>query len=254
MIRPGIASVTFRKHSVEQIVDYAYRAGLAAVEWGGDVHVPAGNIDAAGEARVLTKSAGLDVASYGSYYRVGCGGDFGAVAETAKALGAPMIRVWAGDRGSDKADAAWWETVVDDTRRIADIAGLAGSRLGFEFHGNTLTDTAQSAQHLLERIDGTRVSTYWQTPLTLTPEACMNSLEQVSPWLSNLHVFHYEDGGRSALERGADQWRRYLAHATALGGDRYALLEFVEGDEPDNLMRDAGALNALLAELASDSE
>ena len=40
MIRPGLCSVTFRELDAERVVELAAEAGLACVEWAGDVHVP----------------------------------------------------------------------------------------------------------------------------------------------------------------------------------------------------------------------
>ena len=47
----GLCSVTLRARSIAEVVDAAVGAGLAAIEWGGDVHVPPGDLQAAAEAR-----------------------------------------------------------------------------------------------------------------------------------------------------------------------------------------------------------
>ena len=253
MIRSGMASVTFRDLKPVEIVDIARQAGLDAIEWGGDVHVPHGEIELAREVAAITRNAGVEVSSYGSYSRAGCKGGsnplFEDVARTALALGAPLIRIWAGDRGSRDAGPAWWNTVVQHAREMADIAQESGMTVAFEFHGHTLTDTAETARHLLEETNHPGVSIYWQPPVSLEHEARMEGLKLVTPWLSNLHVFHYQDGEQAPLAEGADEWRQYLAHVNSRTGDRYALLEFVEGGKPDNLLRDAATLKALLAEL-----
>ena len=253
MIRSGVASVTFRELSPEQIVRLAQDAGLDGIEWGGDVHVVHGDIARATEVREATEDAGLCVASYGSYYRVGCEQryekppTFDEVLETAVALRAPTIRVWAGNRASADASDAWWKTVLDETRRVADLAAAAGVRVAFEFHGGTLTDTTESACRLLERVNHDNVGGYWQIQLDRSQAERYASLEQVMPWLANLHVFYWEEFVRKPLAAGADEWRRYFERAARDGEDRFALLEFVEDDDPKNLARDAETLNALLA-------
>ena len=65
------------------------------------------------EVRGLTEAAGLTVAAYGSYYKAGhseaAGLPFPQVLDTALALGAPVIRVWAGPAGSAaSASRASW--------------------------------------------------------------------------------------------------------------------------------------------------
>lgn len=251
MIRPGMVSVTFRDLSVEDIIALAAEAKLEAIEWGGDVHVPPGNVELAQKVRQMTESAGLRVSSYGSYYRLGSEEasfpEFDKVVATAAALGAPTIRVWAGTRGSADADADYRARLVDAARGIADIASAAPAVVACEFHADTLTDTAGSARDFYEAIDHPNVSAYWQLDESLSPEARFRSLELVSPWLSNLHVFHYDGGKQVALARGGKAWRRYFALADTVGGDHYALLEFVEDGEPKNLLRDGATLRMLLS-------
>ena len=44
-MRPtGLLSVTFRNLPFEQIIDLTVQAGLDGIEWGGDVHVPPGEL------------------------------------------------------------------------------------------------------------------------------------------------------------------------------------------------------------------
>ena len=78
------------------------QAGLDGIEWGGDVHVPHGDLRRAREVRDMTRSEAIRIASYGSYYRVGdrAPTSFEKVLDTAVELGAPLIRVWAGKQGS----------------------------------------------------------------------------------------------------------------------------------------------------------
>jgi 3-dehydroshikimate dehydratase len=145
MIHTGLVSVTFRSLSPQEIVALVAKAGLRGIEWGGDIHVPHGNVQRAKEVYHITSDAGLEIAAYGSYYRVGCeekeGILFERVLDTAIALKAPVIRVWAGDRGSREADEEWWAKVIDETYRIGALTKESGITISFEYHGNTLTDT-----------------------------------------------------------------------------------------------------------------
>ena len=49
-VKTGLVSVTFRQKSVEEIAALTAEAGLSGVEWGGDVHVPPGDREAARRA------------------------------------------------------------------------------------------------------------------------------------------------------------------------------------------------------------
>ena len=71
MIVPGLTSITFRSLNAEQIIELVSQAGLRAIEWGGDLHVPHGDTVVAARVRRQTEEAGLEMPSYGTYYRVG---------------------------------------------------------------------------------------------------------------------------------------------------------------------------------------
>ncbi|MET0262082.1 MAG: sugar phosphate isomerase/epimerase, partial [Rariglobus sp.] len=71
MIYPGLVSVTFRKLSPNEVAGLVKKAGLKGIEWGGDIHVPHGDLARAREVRELTLEHGLKTAAYGSYYRAG---------------------------------------------------------------------------------------------------------------------------------------------------------------------------------------
>jgi len=92
----GLCSVTFRQLDPAQVVMAAVAAGLDGIEWGADVHVPAGDLAAAAAAARVTTDGGLRVASYGSYLFAdeASRAAIGPVLDTAEALGTDLIRVW----------------------------------------------------------------------------------------------------------------------------------------------------------------
>jgi 3-dehydroshikimate dehydratase len=67
-MKTGLLSVTFRKLSPDHIIRLVSQAGLQVIEWGGDIHVPHGDIEIAEQVGRMTREAGIEVASYGSYY------------------------------------------------------------------------------------------------------------------------------------------------------------------------------------------
>ncbi len=250
MIQTGVVSVTFRKLQPAEIVELVRQARLQAIEWGGDVHVPHGDIRRAKEVFQMTEAAGLQVSSYGSYYNMGCESGsslFEKVLETASALQAPVIRVWAGDLGSDHADAAWWHKVITASQKMSALTAGAGIDLAFEYHEQTLTDTSASACRLLREIDRPNVFAYWQPPVPLNFEERLNGLRAIAPWLSNLHVFNPSGAQPAPLEAGRAEWSQYKEIVRGLPGDRYCLLEFVKGDSPHQFLKDARALKIICA-------
>lgn len=249
---PGLVSVTFRHKPCEDVIQYARAAGLKVIEWHGLDHVPHGDLDAARRVGRDTLEAGLAVAAYGSYYGVGVseaeGLSFSTVLQTAEALGAPMVRVWAGNLDPDKASSGFRAMVVEQARRIADASAEKGIRLVFEFHKDTLTRTGESCAALLETLDHPNVRTYWQPAPELDADRNLAQLQCVLPWLTGLHVFHWKptDQDRHPLAEGESDWARYLAMAGRCPDPLNIMLEFVKGGEAEQFKEDAATLHRLL--------
>jgi sugar phosphate isomerase/epimerase len=254
-VRPGLLSVTLRHLHPDRVVAIAAEAGLAAVEWGGDIHVPAGDLAAASLVAGLTSRSGLAVSAYGSYYRLGHSTDPSdattasaaeAVVATAARLGAPLIRVWAGRQGSAVSDASYRARVRDDALRLAALAAPIGIVL--EYHRQTLTDTRASTAALLDELRPAGVRSLWQPQPERSVEENAGDLRALLPDLANLHVFAWNpDRSRLPLAAHRDRWAAWLAVASSASGDRYASLEFVPGDDPAQVLVDAAVLHDLLA-------
>lgn len=252
MIKSGVVSVTFRNKSCRELVDITARAGLESIEWGSDVHVPAGDIAKAKEVRDMTVSAGLDVASYGSYYHIGLKQDFAPYLETAVALGAPNIRIWATKTPSKACDTSYWNFAAEDACRISEEAKKAGITVSTEYHGMSLTDTLESTLRLLDSVKSDNFYSYWQQPLFIKFEEQLPQMTQLlnTGKLSNVHVFtHYSSfpAPLATLEEGRDEWTGYFAKLNEQDVLRYALIEFVRDGSDESFMNDSAVLKELLA-------
>lgn len=269
MIHPGICSVGFAHRPWQEVLSHAAQAGLKGVEWG-TAHVPPGSVQVAREVGLRTREFEMVACSYGSYYRAGVsepGLPFERVLETAVALGAVTVRIWAGNKDGGEANAAQRAAIVEDIARIAEMSAKAGVALGLEYHHGTLTGSPESTDRLMQEADHAAVRFHWQPPLGRPPGYCLDSLRRVLPRLANLHVFHWtvgsskgdesappdlsalvwpEDYHRHPLSDGLEPWRTYLRCATTAPGDRWALLEFTKGDAPEQMAADARTLATLL--------
>jgi sugar phosphate isomerase/epimerase len=248
--------------SVPEIITLCSRARLQAVEWGGDVHVPHGNTSTARETAHLCREAGLEIAAYGSYYRVGetedsLGFSFEQVLDSAEALGTKVIRVWPGLKGLSSADysSAQRETVITDALRIGDLAQKRNLRLAYEYHGGTLTDTNESALQFIEETRHPVIGTFWQPPNGQSLDYCLSGLKKIikKKVLENVHVFHWEGGApetgpvqRKMLAAGQERWHKYIEQIQNAPGDRYLCLEFAKDNESENTLADAAILQQWL--------
>ena len=251
MIKTGLTSITFRKLSPNEIVGLAKEANLSGIEWGGDIHVPHGDVNTAKKVRKITQDAGLEIPSYGSYYRTGVKSGnnpcFADVLKSAVGLSAKEIRVWAGNKGLNQADTEDWKEVIEDSRKVADMAGKEGIRVAFEYHRNTFTESAEAADRLIREIAHKNIYSYWQPPCGIEEDDVISGLKRISPVLTNVHVFNWpQENLRRPIKEGRERWLRYLEIISQLGGQRYALLEFVMDDDTNQFMDDAAVLNEIV--------
>ena len=217
--------------------------------------MPHGDLARARTARQLCHDAGLIISAYGTYYRAGLsprnGVDFAAIVETARVLGTESIRIWAGNLGSDVAPPGFHGAVMADIRRVCQLAGEGGCSISLEFHEGTLTDSAEGTRRLIGEVAAPNLSTYWQPPVGMSAAKCVTSLQTVRAYLQNVHVFHWwpDHHHRLPLAEGADRWHEYLRIAAEPGMVRHVSLEFVRGDDPNQLKDDARTLLRLLNEV-----
>lgn len=232
MLSTGVVSVTFRPLSPERILTLARVAGLDGVEWGSDVHVPVGDFAHASRVGQMTREAHLRTVSYGSYFKAGYSDPaaFAGVIETAKTLGAPNIRIWAGERGSEAEDNR--AAVADSIRACAAACADAGMTVSLEFHPGTLTDHYDSACRLIDEVAHDNLRLYWQ-PNQFRDEAYnLAALHAVLPYLSHVHVFAWEGKEKYPLARDERIWRKYMDILRGAVGDHAMLMEFVcDGSE-----------------------
>lgn len=251
MLFTGLTSITFRKHSIDEIITLAATAGLDGIEWGSDVHVPQGDIELATEVRKKTEAAGLKVCSYGSYYR--CTDESGEIADfldSAQALGAPVIRVWAGNKASADATQADRDAVAERLRRMVIAAKELDITIALEYHGGTLTDTQESAHRLLKEVGEPALKLYWQPRTGGTFEGDIPELKAALPVMAHVHCFHWGPEGwhdRMALSEGVQAWSEYLKLIQQAEGDRYIIFEFMKDDAPEQLLEDSKVLKQLIA-------
>lgn len=245
----GLCSVTFRKLPVPEIVALVRRAGLDAIEWGGDVH--ASPTLAATELRSIaarTTEAGLRVSSYGSYFRMGETPDeaIGPILEAAGHLGTRTVRIWAPKTPSAAARPEDWKKAVELGGKLAERAKAAGAVLATEFHRGFLADTAESAARLVREVNHPNFRSFYQVYAEpgRNPQA---ELETMLPVLCHVHVYHWQGAERLPLADGRDTWAPLLGRLRIDPRPRTLLLEFVRQDSPDQFLSDAATLREWVA-------
>ncbi|MCQ2794995.1 MAG: sugar phosphate isomerase/epimerase [Bacilli bacterium] len=250
----GLCSVSFRKLSVDEIIALAKKANLEAIEWGADVHCPFTDLKLCKEVGEKTRANNLLTYSYGTYFRCKDVNEFKKISEAAKALGASVIRVWAGEKWSNEFSKEEFTNMVNVIKECADIAKVNQQTICFEYHHHTFNDYKESSLALIKAINKDNVKTYWQTQYwddKSTKEDNhkhnLESLKALKEYIVNFHVYNwvgYLD--RRPLIEIKNEMKEYLSFANI---DSVAYLEFFKNDDPNECYQDAKTLKNIVKEL-----
>jgi sugar phosphate isomerase/epimerase len=236
MRQTGLLSVTFRNRSFEEIIKLTADAKLDGIEWGGDVHLPPGELKLARQIGQATRDAGLINFSYGSYWHADCEPEM--IAETAAELGVQWIRIWAGTLSSSTCTPEIRQKTVKYIQELCRHAGTM--QIAAEKHHNTLTDNAESACKLLNEVAEDNFFCYFQQESNCDNQKELAKLPQER--IRAIHVQYCVDNQRLPLKNGFNEWIKLLAN---IPQNAPALLEFVQNNSVEQYLEDANILKQL---------
>jgi len=247
-VRIGMTSLTLRNQCVEDVIKVARAAGVEGIEWGvSDEHLPLCDCVQAEKIKTLSKKYGVKIFSLGSYCGMNDKEMCDKTLETAVMLGAPVIRVWAGEQSPKDCDEDYINLIVSNTVYMAKKAEKYNISLGFEYHQNTLTETAESAVALVKKVNMKNVGLYWQPLWMSTTEENLSARTKVLPYLiGNLHIHNYspEKGYQPLSDIMGDL---HLYYDDIKEKDYNVMIEFVKDSDFENLKDDASVLKGVLS-------
>lgn len=247
MEKLAFTTVTFRDKTRKEICEIAKKNNIKYLEWGSDVHLPFDDEKALNEVLNLQKEYDLKAISYGTYYRLGSNDieSFKKIVDTANKIGAKIIRIWAGDKSSDKTDENELKKYANETKLLCDIAKEKDLTVAFEFHHNTFNDSGKSSNKLLNAVLLDNLKTYWQ------PFSTKEDIENLNATLKNLvcvHVFNWNKNGvRFSLSLGKRKWKKYLDVIKSNNLEPFYIFEFVKKDSEKQFEKDVKAFRKILS-------
>lgn len=230
-MKKGFTTVTFREKSVNENIEIAVKNKADGIEWAGDVHVIPGDIEAAIAVKEKCAKADIEIFSYGTYYGFTRGEqDFKKLLDTAVALGAPTIRIWAYKKNPYDITEDEFNSFVKEVQKCADMAYEHKITLAFEYHRGTMTQTKEGALKILEAVNKPNVKMYWQPNPDVTFEEQLAEIELLKSYIITYHVFAWEKGNvRFPLSDFKDKWATYLSKIE----DVKLIIEFVKDDSEE---------------------
>ena len=245
--RLGLVSVSFRKHTPNEILEAVKASGLSCIEWGSDVHAPCRDTQRLSQLAKLQKEHGIVCSSYGTYFRfletpIEELGDYIAAA---KILGTDILRLWCGTKSGAEMTEEEKQTLLAQCKEAARIAQAEGVTLCMECHRNTFTERMEDALWLMEAVGSPHLRMYWQPFQWQSIEENLAHAKRIAPYSRHLHVFQWKGSERFSLQEGIDEWRAYLS---CFETPRILLLEFMPDDRIESLGCEVKTIKTIIGE------
>ncbi len=241
----GICSVSFRKHTPEEVIKAVADAGLDCIEWGSDIHAPFDNEERLNKIAELQEKYNIKCHSYGTYFHLMDDSLelLPAYINAAKILGASVLRLWCGTKGSNQYSDDEKKELICECKKAAQLAEENGVILCMENHPGSFTDTAESSLELIEKVNSPHFKMYWQTNVKGDVELALKEAKLLSPHTINIHVAWWLDSKHLPLSDGALVWEKYLRE---FKGEKCLLLEFMHDGKIESLPIEAQSLKAIV--------
>ena len=241
----GLVSVSFRKHTPEEIVKAVKSAGLTCIEWGSDIHAPCRDTDRLHEIARLQEEYGITCSSYGTYFRLGHTPmeELSDYIAAAKLLGTNILRLWCGTKNGAEMTKSEREALFAECRKAAEIAEASGVTLCMECHMRSFTERPEDTVALMKAVNSPAFRMYWQPFQWLDAEGSLAIAKAVAPFAEHIHVFNWQGSGKYPLSEAVEDWRRYLS---VFDTPRTLLLEFMPDDRIESLPAEAEALKTIV--------
>jgi sugar phosphate isomerase/epimerase len=243
----GMTSSTFYNNDVDTVLKYAKTASICGIEWGEGKHIPFGDITTATNVLNKTIDCGIKIFSFASYYIPGEDMDFLKTLFVAKALGAPIIRIWAGKESFDNIDSNKYNKICKDSYDASIMAKEENIKVAFEYHQHSLTDNSKSALRLMNDIGSDNIYLYWQPNGMLDVNGNSSELTDILPFLAgNIHIHNYKNEEYHSLEKIKTDLQTYFKILKKENKQFNALIEFTANNKFENFVEDVRILKSVV--------
>lgn len=240
----GLCSVTFRKKTAEDVVSLSKKVGISFIEWGGDVHVK--TLDDAKKVKALCDEADIKISSYGSYFNsaVFDGNKWTEACEIAKEMGAKSIRIWLGKKNSQVTSDKEYSLLLENTKRMCDIAAEYRLFVCPECHDNTFNNSTDAILRFIDELQRDNFKTYFQSRY-FRMEYDLDRIDRTYDYIKDVHV-SYRDLKREQLFRKKDKnyLDTLLKKLKKKGFDGIVMIEFVSGNSEKSFFKDTEMLKS----------
>lgn len=234
----GLCSVTFRKLSAAKVVEIAKKAGVGYIEWGGDIHVT--NREEARLVKSICDNEDIKICSYGSYYRVGSADKrkWEEICQIAKAMNAPSVRVWLGEKDSGETTQEEYNRILEDLKSMCSVARKYNLLVCPECHDNTYNNNTDAFLNICSELKADNFRTYFQSRY-FRFDYDIDRIERTFDYIENVHV-SYRDLAKEQRFRKKDKHYldKLLQKLLKMNFNGIVLLEFTKGSKEKSFLKD----------------
>lgn len=238
----GVASVTFRNKTIEEIIEICRKNQVKFIEWGADVHVK--TKEDALKAKELCDNANIKISSYGSYYCVGSKKteEWIALCENASVMGAESVRVWLGNKDSEMTSNEEYDNILEDCKMLCDVADKYNLIVSPECHDNTFNNNTDALLRFVKDLDKANFRTYFQSRY-FRMEYDLDRIDRTFDYILNMHV-SYSDLKREQMFRKKDKnyLDMLLKKMLSKKFEGIVILEFTQNSSEKAFAEDIGKL------------
>ena len=243
-IRPSMCSIAWRDDPIEGVVPIVADAGYVGLEaWGPHLERYAQEHGDLASLADLLRERQLTVPMISAYFDL-TGDREQALAlgrrymDYARALDAPLIRVFTGGGDSEQASISTWRAVVEGLRKLCQIGLESGVGLALETHAGHLHNTTDSTLRLIRQTGLPNLFVNLDIfNLFARGEDPVGAFRRLLPWTRILHLKNSVRVGErwrsgSSLAGGAMDYGPFLQALAGGNFDGYVSIEWF-GDNPD---------------------
>ena len=250
-MKTGLCSICFQKRPLVEVLDLVKKLGFDGVEiWGKEPHTPYPFDEKKIEnIRQMVKERNLSVSMFGSYISPSMENFTEKAKEALKithTLRAPLMRVWAGNKASKKANKDDWEVCIKGFKWLCKEAKKYNIALAIEMHEGTLADMGKSTLNLIKKVEEDNLKVNFQVNFSFGRDDPMERFKLVSPYIVNCHLQNFKSFQkekdlhleRALLGEGAMNYKEIISFLKGKDFEGYLEVEFENAPEDKNLKKD----------------
>ena len=159
------------------------------------------------------------------------------------------LRIWPPDDKKPDFSSEEYKEYVRSCRLVADKAKEYDKLICLECHQGVLTDDYQTTLRFIHDVNRENLKMYWQPNQFKSFEYNLKSAKELSPLVTNIHVFNWKEMDRFPMSQGEKEWKEYAQQFKQTNCQNIYMLEFMYNNSISVVKQEADSLRGILGEV-----